>query len=291
MRKSNTYFKTAKTATNIIQYCLVVLVTLLIVFPIIYIIPFAWKNKSEFNSMLLEMHWLPKKFVWTNFTQIFKVNVNGGYFLRALWMTLLVAILGTTLVVIINILAGFGFARHDFPCKKILFAFVLFTMFIPGITIMLTSVRLCNILHLNNTIFVLFIPGAANGFNIFLFRQYYLSFPKEYEEAAEIDGASRLQIFTKIYLPLSSTPIVIVAVGAFMGHWNNYLWPTLTITENEEWYTQIMQITKALSGSPATTYGYGIVIAGTLISLIIPFVLYVFFQKKIVEGISLTGIK
>ena len=291
MIKKKGYYKRKKIIHNITKVISIILITLVIMFPIIYIIPFAWKNKSEFNSMLLEPRWLPKKAIWNNFVQIFKINVNGGYFSRAIWMTLLVAIIGTTLVVTINIFAGYGFARHEFPCKKILFGMILFSMFIPGLTIMLTSVRLCNILHLNNTIFVLFLPGAANGFNIFLFRQYYLSFPDELEEAAMIDGATRLQIFTKIYLPMSTTPIVIVAVGAFMGHWNNYLWPTLTITDNEEWLTQIMQIIKSLSGSPTTTYGYGIVIAGTFISLIIPLILYIIFQKKIVEGIALTGLK
>ena len=106
-----------------------------------------------------------------------------------------------------------------------------------------------------------------------------------------IDGASRWQIFTKIFVPMAITPMVIVGVGSFMGHWNNYLWVTLTITDNEEWLTQVMQIIRALNGSAASKYGQGIVIAATMISLVIPFTLYAVFQKKIVEGIALTGTK
>lgn len=269
----------------------VVVITSVIIFPIVYMLPFALKTKSEFMTLVRNFSWLPEKLSWTNFTHVFTISVNGGTFLRSLIMTTVVAIIGTVLVVLVNILAGYGFARFDFPGKKVLFAIVIFTMFIPGITTMITSIRLCNILGLTNTIWVLFLPGAANGYNIFFFRQFYLNFPRELEEAAAIDGCNKLQIFTKIFFPLSSAPIVIIGMGAFMGHWNNYLWPTLTITENEEWLTQVMQIIKSLSANPADRYGYGIVIAATIISLIIPFTLYAIFNKKIIEGIAFTGMK
>jgi len=271
-------------------YLAVALITLIILFPIIYIIPFAFKSKSEFSS-LHDYTWLPKQWQWNNFKYVFQVNVNGGKFLNALISTTIVAVIGTILVVFVNMLAGYGFARYNFKGKKILFGFVLFTMFIPGITIMLTSIRLCNVLGLTNTIFVLFLPGVASGFNVFFFRQYFYAFPDNLEESAMIDGANAWQIFSRIYLPMSITPMVIVGVGSFMGHWNNYLWVTLTITKNEEYLTQVMQIIRSLSGSPASRHGNGIVIAGTLVSLIIPFLLYVIFQKRIVEGIALTGTK
>lgn len=269
----------------------VLIITAIIVFPIVYMIPFALKTKSEFMTLLRDFHWLPQDFSWSNFTHIFTVSVNGGTFLRSLVVTLIVAVAGTFLVVTVNMLAGYGFARFDFAGKRIMFAMVIFTMFIPGITTMLTSIRLCNVLGLTNTIWVLFLPGVANGYNIFFFRQFYYNFPRELEEAAAIDGCNKLQVFTKIFLPLSSAPIVIIGIGAFMGHWNNYLWPTLTVTDNEEWLTQVMQVIKALAGSPADKYGYGVVIAATLISLIIPFTLYAVFNKKIIEGIAMTGMK
>lgn len=264
---------------------------MLILFPILWMLPGAWKSKQEFASSLYDISWLAKRATWKNFSYVFEVEVNGGIFSRAFIMTMLVAIIGTVLVLVVNSLAGFGFARYDFRGKKVLFIYALFTMFIPGITTMLTSVRLCNILHITNSIWVLFLPGVANGFNIFFFRQYYLGLPVSLEEAAMIDGASPIKIYYKIFLPMSVTPIVIIGVGAFMGHWNNYLWPTLTITDNEEWFTQIMQVIQSLSGSPATRYGNGIVIAATLISLLVPFTLYALCQKYIVDGIAISGLK
>ena len=264
---------------------------MLILFPILWMLPGAWKSKQEFASSLYDISWLAKRATWKNFSYVFEVEVNGGIFSRAFIMTMLVAIIGTVLVLVVNSLAGFGFARYDFRGKKVLFIYALFTMFIPGITTMLTSVRLCNILHITNSIWVLFLPGVANGFNIFFFRQYYLGLPVSLEEAAMIDGAYPIKIYYKIFLPMSVTPIVIIGVGAFMGHWNNYLWPTLTITDNEEWFTQIMQVIQSLSGSPATRYGNGIVIAATLISLLVPFTLYALCQKYIVDGIAISGLK
>lgn len=272
-------------------YVLAIAIVAIILFPIVWMLPGAWKTKQEFSSALYDISWLPKSATWKNFTYVFEVSVNGGIFSRALLVTTAVSVIGTVLVVFVNSLAGFGFARFDFFGKKFLFAYALFTMFIPGITTMLTSVRLCNMLHITNTLLVLFLPGVAGGYNTFFFRQYYLSLPASLEEAAMIDGASRARIYFEIFLPMSVTPIVIIGVGAFMGHWNNYLWPTLTITDNEEWLTQIMQVIHSLSGSPASRYGNGIVIAATLISLLVPFSLYAVCQKYIVDGIAISGLK
>ena len=153
---------------------------------------------------------------------------------------------------------------------------------------MLTSIRVVNMLNMVDTIFVLFVPGMANAYQIFFFRQFYLNIPRNIEEAAEIDGCSKIGIFFKIYVPLSVTPMVINGVGIFMGAWNSFIWPTLTVTENAG-LTQIMQIIRMLNVSYAGDYG--VVIAATLISLIVPMVLYAIFQKRIVEGIALTGTK
>ena len=101
-----------------------------------------------------------------------------------------------------------------------------------------------------------------------------------------IDGCSKLGIFFRIFIPMSITPMVVIGVGTFMGAWNNFVWPTLTVTENDN-LIQIMQIIRTLN----TTYkgDYGVVIAATLLTLIVPITVLAIFQKKIVEGIALTG--
>ena len=276
--------KIKKKVSRVLLTILAVLVAILIIFPIIWIIPAAFKGRSELFSV--PNTFFPKKWTWSNMEKVFAADLNGSSFVKSMGVTLLVAVLSTVCSLFVNMLCAYALARIEFRFKKILWPLLLFPMFIPGITIQLTSIRVVNALKLVDTIFVLFVPGMANAFQIFFFRQFYLNIPKNIEEAAEIDGASKLAIFFKIYLPLSVTPMVINGVGIFMGAWNSFIWPALTVSENKN-LTQIMQVIRTLNVSYSGDYG--VVIAATLISLIVPIGLFAVFQKRIVEGIALTG--
>lgn len=276
--------KRKKQIGRIALTALAIFIAALIIFPILWIIPAAFKGKSELFS--IPNSFLPKKFTWSNFEKVFTADLNGTNFVQSMLVTLLVAVLSTVCSLFVNMLCGYAMARIDFPFKKFLWPLLLFPMFIPGITIMLTSIRVVNALKMVDTIFVLFVPGMANAYQIFFFRQFYLNIPKNIEEAAEIDGYSKLGIFFKIYMPLSVTPMVINGVGIFMGAWNSFVWPALTVSENKG-LTQIMQIIRTLNVSYSGDYG--VVIAATLVSLIVPIGLFAIFQKRIVEGIALTG--
>ena len=273
-------------STRIIFSVIALLVAAIIAFPVIWMIPAAFKSKAELFS--IPNTFLPREFTLQNFIKVFQVNVNGSTYLKAMGATTVVAVISTFFSLLINMFAGYVFARFEFRGKKLLWVFVMFSMFIPGITIMLTSIRMVNILHMTDTLLVLIIPGLANSYNIFYFRQFYLSVPPNIEEAALMDGESRFMMFFRIFLPMSTTPMVIIGIGTFMGSWNNFIWPTLTVTNNTG-ITQIMQIIRSLNGSYQGEYG--VVIAATLMSLVIPITLFAIFQKRIVEGISLTGMK
>lgn len=272
---------------KIVLTCLGILVCLLIIFPLIWIIPNAFKEKRDL-FVLNDISFFTPRPTIENFTKVFEVDVNGANFLRAMGMTFIVAVLSTVCSLFVNMLCGYSLARINFPGKKIIWPLLLFPMFIPGITIMLTSIRVVNILNMVDTIFVLFVPGMANAYQIFFFRQFYLDIPVNIEEAAMIDGSSRIGIFFKIFLPMSTTPMIIIGAGTFMGAWNSFVWPTLTITNNPE-LVQMMQIIQTLNDTYSNDYG--VVIAATLISLVIPTTVFAIFEKKIVEGIALTGTK
>ena len=264
-----------------------ILICALIIFPLIWIIPNAFREKREL-FVLNDISFFPKNPTLDNFIGVFEADVNGANFLRAMGVTFLVAVLATITSLFVNMLCGYSLARINFPGKKILWPLLLFPMFIPGITIMLTSIRVVNILNMVDTIFVLFVPGMANAYQIFFFRQFYLDIPVNIEEAAMIDGSSRIGIFFKIFLPMSTTPMIIIGAGTFMGAWNSFVWPTLTITENAG-LVQMMQIIQSLNDMYSNNYG--VVIAATLMSLVIPTTVFAIFEKKIVEGIALTGMK
>ncbi len=250
-------------------------------------IPASLKGTDDIWS--IPPKWLPSQWEWSNFAALLEQDINGGYFFRSIGVTLIVGVSATFLNLVINILAAYGFARHEFPGKRILWAIFLFTMFVPGITVQITSIQVVTKLNLTNTLFVLILPTAANAYNIFFFRQFYLMIPDSLEESAMLDGANRAQILLKIFLPLSVTPIVVTGVGCFIGHWNSYIWPTLTIVENQDKYSQIMQFVYMLSTNEPRDYGK--VVAATLVTMLIPLAVFSVFQKKIVEGVAISGLK
>ena len=275
---------TKKKVQHVILCVIGLIVMLLILFPIIWMLPAAFKGRSELFA--LPNTFFPKKFTWSNFQKVFGADLNGSTFIKSLGVTFLVSCLSTFFSLMVNMFAGYVFARLEFKGKKILWVYFLFSMFIPGITIMLTSIKVVDILGMIDTIFVLFVPALANSYHIFFFRQFYYNIPVNIEEAATIDGANKFTIFFKIFLPMSKTPMIITGVGVFMASWNNYIWPTLTITTNND-LTMVMQIIRTFS----TTYAgeYGVVIAASILALIVPITIFAIFQKKIVQGIALTG--
>lgn len=258
-----------------------------IVFPFVWMIPSAFKGKTEIFSV--PPKWLPSVWVFKNFAALLEADVNGGYFFRAMGSTLFVAVTATALNLTLNMLAAFGFARHEFFGKKAVWVLMLFTMFVPGITLQVTSIQVVTGLHLTDSPWGLIIPTAANAYNIFFFRQFYLMVPDCLEESAMLDGANRLQILLRVFLPLSVTPMVVTGVGCFIGHWNSYIWPTLIIVNNQEQHRQIMQFIYNLSNSSRNEFG--IVIAAALVALTVPMAMFAVFQKKIVEGIAISGLK
>ncbi|WP_438848501.1 carbohydrate ABC transporter permease [Anaerocaecibacter muris] len=271
---------------KILRYFIVLAVIFIILFPIIWMLPAAFKGKQEIWA--IPNTFFPKQFTWQNFIKVFNLDHNGYNFIRSLLMTMLVATLSVVGSLTVNMFAAYAFARLEFRGKKVLWVYFIMTMFIPGITILLTSIRVVSFLHMTDTIFVLVLPGLVSGYNIFFFRQFYLGMPASLEEAAAIEGCSPFKIFIKIFLPMSVTPMVIIGVSVFMGYWNSFMWPTLTIIDNPN-LAQVMQVIRVLKSSFAGEYG--IVIAATLLAIAPPLVIFAIFQKKIVAGIAISGLK
>lgn len=260
-------------------------VVVIVLFPLVWMIPGAWKSKIDIWH--IPPIWLPTQPTWKNFEKVFEVTRQYN-FGKALLSTTMVAVISTVLSLTVNTLAAYAFARIEFPFKKVLWVLYLFPMFVPGITILLTSIKVVTDLHLTDTMLVLIIPGLASAYQTFFFRQFFLGIPMAYEEAAEIDGCSKFGIFIRVFLPMSTTPLVIQGVGVFMGHWNSFLWPTLTVTGNND-LQQVMQVIRIINNNNPSEYG--ITIAASLISMIPPLIIFAFAQKKIVQGVALSGIK
>lgn len=274
-----------KVVNKVITISIAVVVMALILFPLLWLIPAAWKDRIDIWN--IPPQWLTSNPTWKNFEKVFQVTKEYN-FGKSMLMTTIVALCATVGSLLVNSFAAYAFARIDFPFKKILWVLYLFPMFVPGITILLTSIKVVNDLKLTNTMFVLFLPSLASAYQAFFFRQFFLGIPTAYEEAAEIDGCNKLSIYFKIFLPMSVTPMIIQGVGVFMGHWNSFLWPTLTVTNNAD-LQQVMQVVKILSNKYPSEYG--VVIAASLISMLPPLLIFAVGQKYIVQGVTLTGMK
>ena len=271
---------------RLIKNVLALLVVAVILFPIIWMLPAAFKDRTELFA--IPNHFLPAEWSLENFEKVFTLNLNGYDFTSSLAATFVVAAVATALSLMINMMAGYVFARMEFPLKNVIWWSVLITMFIPGITILLTSIRVVNMPKMVDTIMVLIIPGVVSAYNIFYFRQFFLGIPKSLEDAALLDGLGHFGIFWYIFRPMSITPMIVIGISVFMGYWNSFMWPTLTVSNNAQ-IAQVTQIIRVLSDAYAGNYG--VVVAASLLSIAIPLVIYLIFQKKILEGIATTGLK
>lgn len=286
MKKQRNSSKTKRIIIKIIYTLIALIVVAAILFPIIWMLPMAWEDEYY----LWEIQWLPKEFTTQNFENIFNTQAKYGQlsFSKALVSTTIVALCATVGSLFVNTLAAYAFARLEFPFKKLLWCLYIFPMFVPGISILLSSLKVINAIHLNDTIFVLFVPSLASAYQAFFFRQFFLGIPTVYEEAAEIDGCNKLGIFFRIFLPMSVTPLIIQGVAVFIGHWNSYLWPQLAVTGNDD-LAQVMQVIESFTRD--SSIGYGGVVAASLIAMLPPLIIFAVAQKRIVQGVTLSGVK
>jgi multiple sugar transport system permease protein len=198
--------------------------------------------------------------------------------------------LGTTAgVLMLCSLAGYGFARLEFPFRRTLFVLVLAGLAIPGEAVVLPRHQLFADLHLHNSYAGLILPGLVTPFGVFFMTQYFRAIPKEYDEAAMLDGASRLKIFWKVLLPLTIPAQSTLAVFTFLASWNDYWWPLISATRSDM-YT----LTVGLAASQmnyAQTSGLGFLMAQAVFASIPIFIVYLIFQKQIVRAMAGTAVR
>ncbi|MGI3784551.1 MAG: carbohydrate ABC transporter permease [Janthinobacterium lividum] len=249
--------------------------------------PLAWMLVSGFKAnrevLATPFHLLPAHWLGSNFVQI----LEDPAFARTLGVTFGGAVAFTISSVVVNSMAAYAFARLEFRFKRVLWPIVIGTMFIPNMAILLTSFVMVTKLRMLDTMAVLIIPGIASAALMFFVRQFYLSVPLALEEAARIDGASRWQIFVKIFVPLSQPVYVVVGVISFMAYWNAYVWPIMTITSPELYQVQQYLADFRVSRGPEL----GLLMAGSFLAALPVIVLVLIFQRRIIGGIKIAGLK
>lgn len=217
-------------------------------------------------------------------------SIMGAFtpeFLSSIRNSIFVAVSVTAVAMILHAMCGYALARMEFPGKKQIFTVIISTLMIPSTTILLPLFMVCKSLGLTNNYGGLIIPALFNAYGIFLFRQYYMDFPEELEEASRIEGCSTAKMFISIILPLSKPMIVPLTIAFFLGTWNNYLWP-LIVNKKEQYQTVQVYLANMVSGYSTP---WNILIASAAMAAIPVFSLFLIMQKQLKEGIKITGIK
>ncbi len=261
--------------------------TVLLAGALTMIVPFIWMITSSLkeSSRVFENppQWIPDPVLWDNYLNVWQTVPLGQYYLNSL----VVCGITTAGQIATAILAAYVFARLQFPGKDVIFLAILATMMIPEQVKMIPSFIILRELGWIDTFTGLIVPALVHPFGIFMLRQFFLSIPKELEDAARIDGCSRLGILWRVILPLSKAPISALAVFVFMFQWNAFLWPLIVLNSQENYTLQIgLAMLRGDFGADAALQ-----LAATTVATVPLVLLFLIAQKQFIRGITLTGLK
>ena len=265
------------------SYLALILVTILMLFPLIIVVLVSFTPNEITQTWPPKL--IPSAFTLDNYIDLFGRLPIG----RELLNTIVFAGAVTIISVFFDSLAAYGLSRVDFKGRGVLLGVLIATMMIPGMALLIPVYKLLADMGLVNSYLGIIIPRMADVGGIFLLRQFFISIPKDLDNAARIDGAGEFRIFAQIVLPNSIPAILTVGMFNFMGNWNDLLWP-LIMTSRPETRT-IPAGLAMLTGHGSSVTPYGVVMAGALISALPLLIVFFFVQKRFVEGIAMTGMK
>lgn len=256
---------------------------------IIMILPFFWMISSSFMTsqeiLARPVVWFPSKLRLDAYRALPEAIPLGRMYLNSVIVTTLTA-LG---ILLSSSLAGYGFAKFQFPGRDMLFLLVLATMMIPFFVVMIPVFYLISRFHWINSYQGLIVPNIVTGFGIFLMRQYMLSLPDEVLDAARVDGASEFQIYWRIVIPLSTPVIGALGILAVVYQWNNFLWPLIVARDANMWTIPVGLVSLQSYASNADVINMQM--AGAALAIVPVIIVFLLLQRFFVSGIALTGMK
>lgn len=251
----------------------------IVIFPFIWMLCTSFKSGAEVYSLNL----IPKNFSLDNFRTVIEKSNFPLWFKNSL----LVGFITTLSVLVFDPMVGYAFSKFKFKGKNLIFIIILSTMMIPTEMLVIPWYMMVNALKWNNTYWALLFPSLCSAFGIFLTRQFFDGVPNELLEAARIDGMSEFQIYLKIALPLIGPAISALAIFTFLGSWNAFLWPVIAV----DGYSKFtIPVGLAMFSGEVDTF-WELVMAAASVATVPVLIVFVIFQRKIVEGVAMSGIK
>lgn len=268
----------------ILSYVILAFATLIVLLPFFWMLVSSFKSQRELFAY--PPTFLPSVWKWENYKQVLSAGSISFFemFLNSMKVTLPVVVLNITF----SSLAAYAFARINFPFKKIIFMMFISSMMIPVAVVMIPRFLLFTNLKLVDTYLPLILPSAfGTAFSIFLLRQFFMTIPKDLEEAAVIDGCGKFRIWATIIVPLSKPIIATLSVFLFQGTYNDFMGPLIYLNSDTKFTIQLGLA--SFRNSFATRYD--LIMAGSMLALIPVLIIYIVCQKYIVKGIVMSGLK
>lgn len=276
-----------KKVSNWILVAVLIVLSLFFLFPIIWMLANSFKPDAQITAdMNTAAAFIPPALNGNFFDNYISILTNTS-FLRYMINTLFYAAILIVLGIIVNGLAGYALAKINFPFRERWLLIIMLLMIVPMETIITIHFLFVAELGLLNTVIGYILPMIVNPFNIFLFRQVFISLPDDIYEAAQLDHCSPIKYFFTMVLPMSKSVVATVSVFTFLNVWNDYLWPSLVFTSSDLLTAQIGL--NAITSNENTTMGQTLAVI-TLITIPV-IIIYSFFSKQIVEGVVSTGSK
>lgn len=270
----------------------VILFSILLVLGIICVFPFLWMISTSFKYAVDALTTTPNLLPVSQKTGRFYLDFDNyrrifGYGAgRALLNSFIVVAVLIPSKLFLDALAAYAFARIPFPGRDRLFSILLASIMVPGVALLIPRVYITKVLGIYDTLWALVIPSLISVWDIFLMRQFFLTIPQELEEVAMLDGAGRLRIFLQVIVPNAQPVLAVVVITSFIFHWNDLIWPLVTLNNPDNYTLPVeLSLLSSLVPQPQLT------MAGATIAVIPVFIVFLIFQRRILQGITLTGLK
>lgn len=276
-------------AKNKKRFTTAIVYLLLIAGSVLCLMPLFWMLRSSLMTnveiFMVPIRWLPEVFQWENYRDVFETLPFLKYYANSL--TLVVFVVSGA--VLTSSLCAYGLSRINWAGKKIVFTCIMGSMMLPVAVTIIPTFLMFRRIGLTNSLIPLIIPAWLGGgaFYIFLLRQFFLSIPKDLDEAARIDGATHLQIYSKIILPLTKPALVVVGMFAFMNTWNDFLGPLIYLNSDDK-YTVALGLQLFVGSYRAE---WQLMMAAACLVVIPAILVFMIGQKYLIEGITMTGVK
>lgn len=259
---------------------------LMILISVVTVVPFLFMASTSFTKSFTMMTYpptlIPDNPSLDNYYEII-FTFQDGLFPRWFFNTLFTTLCITGGSLLLNTLSGYIFAKKSFYGKNVVFSLLLATLMVPGAVTLIPAFLMVNRLGLFNTYWALIVPGLASPFGIFMMRQFISSLPTELIESAKIDGASELRTFWSIIVPLSTPAMAALGIFTVINAWNAFLWPLVVLRAN----TMRTLVVGLATVQSEFNINYGLVMAGSVLTVLPMLILYILFQPYFVEGLRM----